>query len=91
MPTQQPTDQTDQDLDPLEHADQEDLQEEEEETPLVDVDVHPVADPDTELAEEIEKVAVDEDAPAKQKAHMIPRHLIDSDLRPEDLWDEGTI
>jgi hypothetical protein len=88
MPTTLPTD--DQDLDPLEHADQEDLQEEEE-TPLVDVDVHPAVDPDTELVEEIEKVAVEEDSPAKHKAHMIPRHLIDSDLRPEDLWDEGTI
>lgn len=89
--TVQPQD--DQDLDPLEHADQEDLQDQEEEAPLVDTDVHPaMADPDAELVEEIEKVAVEEETPAKQKTNgMIPRHLVDADLTWKDLLDEGEI
>ena len=87
MPTHQPNDE---ELDPLEHADQEEMAD--DDAPAAsDDDVQPVAvDPDAEIVAEIEKVGVEEEAP-KPKAHMIPRDLIDRELTAEDLWDEGTI
>jgi len=90
MPTTIPVDD---ELDPTEVADQEDIQGEEE-LAVLEADAEPVADPDAEIVAEIDKVVVEEDeAPsAKQKAHMIPRHLIDAPLTPDDWFDnDGTI
>lgn len=88
MPTNQPNDV---ELDPLETADQEELADDSAPTATSDDDIQPVvADPDAEIVAEIEKVGIEEEAP-KPKPHMIPRDLIDRELTPEDLWDEGTI
>ncbi len=86
-----PTTPVDDELDPTEAADQEDIQEEEE---LAVLDTEPASlDPDAEIVAEIDKVVVDEDddGSSKQKAHMIPRHLIDAPLTADDLFDDGTI
>lgn len=88
MPTHQPNDE---ELDPLETADQEDMAEDEV-VPSTDDDVHPIlTDPDAEIVAEIEKVGIVEDDSPKPKPHMIPRDLIDRELTAEDLWDEGSI
>ena len=92
-------------LDPLEQADLEETMPEEEEVAAdggeddpAAHDVHPAADLDPEIVEEIKRVMVADDElvddgnTVKSKGHMVPETLITRPLRPEDLWDEdGTI
>lgn len=87
--------------DPLEMADHEETHLEDEDAIGEDeiVPEEPARTPvdlPPEIEEEIEKVMVVEEpesVAAKPKSHMIPAHLINEPLKPEDLWDEndGTI
>ena len=47
-------------------------------------------DLDPHVIEEIERVLVEEESSTK-KPHMLPRRLIDEELRADDLFDIGSI
>jgi hypothetical protein len=85
----------DQDIDPIELTDHDDdIQggQGDDDTPIITEEEPAALDPDAEIVAEIEKVAVpDEEAAAKQKAHMISQDLINKPLTFEDLIDEGSI
>jgi hypothetical protein len=83
-----PTD--DQTLDELERQDQEELQEHDDEA-IVIAEELPAPDISEELEQEIKEILVTEEPTPKQKNQMIPQHLIDKELAPEDLMDEGSI
>ena len=88
MPTTIPVDD---ELDPIELADQEDEETTDDGLPVAVIgdDTQASTDPDASIVEEINKIGVEEEP--KQRAHMIPRHLIDAPLTMDDLFDDGTI
>lgn len=81
----------DDDLDPMELADHEEEVTETKDEHLAEEGVA-VSDPEHELVEDLDKVAVPEPAVnGKKNAHMLPQSMIDAPLNPEDLYDEGCI
>ena len=48
------------------------------------------ADIDPVIAEELNRVIIEEE-PAKSKAQIVPKNIIDEELKPEDWYDQGSI
>lgn len=83
------------DLDVLELQDQEDEASDLAAAPVVEEEaIHEDLAQEQEIVKEIDKVAVEEDTPAKAKPHMISQELIDRKLDPTsdtDLFDDGLL
>ena len=95
MPSLPAEDQSlDQDLDPMERADREELAQGEDgegdAAPVISEDAVVVAEIPPELEEEIVQILATEE-PNPKKAQMISQDLINRELSPEDLMDEGSI
>ena len=87
MPVLPPNDES---MDELERQDHDELNEHDEEVAVITEEL-PVPDISEELEQEIKEILVTEEPTQKQKSQMIPQHLIDKELAPEDLMDEGSI
>jgi hypothetical protein len=93
MPNLPADDPTLQDLDPLELADRDDelTPDDDDTSAAVPHGDAPVADLVPELEQDIVQILVAEEPTPKQKTQMISQDLINRELTPDDLMDQGSI
>ena len=93
MPNLPADDPTLQDLDPLELADRDDelASDDDDTSAAVPSGDAPVADLVPELEQDIVQILVAEEPTPKQKTQMISQDLINRELTPDDLMDQGSI